>query len=239
MLQLRCVCLVNRRVHLSGGCYSALELASPFLWCISVGGGSWDFHIVLLSSIQKSCTSVRNSLVMRTGLLLTSGLPKVHRGCCPWPLLGRGLWQWFSKLLTLVSLGTKSQQESELYLSVQESFWKMCYKMRKKWNNFKGKWIIGAMAARCWQARENWGAAWQILLSHSSVNEKSPWSWKVAYLPIGVAHLKITPSFTNQKWALGSQERFWSDNIVFNKVGVMDSFLSCGFSFHDSNETVF
>lgn len=80
MLQLQCVCLVNRRVQLAGGCFFVLELASPFLWYISAGGGSWNFHIVLLSSIQKSCTSVKNSLVTRTGLLLTLCLPKVHQG---------------------------------------------------------------------------------------------------------------------------------------------------------------
>lgn len=105
--------------------------------------------------------------VKRKGLLLTSCLPKLHRGHCLWPVFGKGLWQWFSKLLRLVSLGTKSWQESKLYLPVQQSFLKMCYKIRKKWSNFKRKWIIGAVAARCWQACENWGAAWQILLNHS------------------------------------------------------------------------
>lgn len=158
-------------------------------------------------------------------------LPKLHWGRCPWPLFDKGLWQ-FSKLLRLVSLGTKSCQESELYLPLQQLVWKLCYKIRKKWSSFKSKWIIGAMAARCWRARENWGAAWQILLNHSF------WEWKKAlgvyflrftYLPIGLVWLKIASSCTNQKWNLGSQERFCSANTVFNKIDVMDSFLSCDF----------
>lgn len=141
------------------------------------------FRTTLLSLIQKSCTRFKNLRWLREqGCTLTTRLPKLHGGRCPWPLFDKGSWQWFSKLLRLGSLGTKSYQESELYLPVQQLVWKLCYKIRKKWSNSKSKWIIGAMAARCWRARENWEPAWQMILNHSFCE------WKKA---LGVCFLRF------------------------------------------------
>lgn len=129
---------LNRRVLLCVG--ASLSLNSS----VSSSGKSVlevlheIFHTTLLSLIQKSCICIKNLGWLREqGCTLTARLPKLHGGRCPWPRFDKGLWQWFSKLLRLVSLGTKSCQESELYLPLQQLVWKLCYKIRKKWSNSK------------------------------------------------------------------------------------------------------
>lgn len=184
----RCICCLSNNKYAAFCCCAAVEVClsgeqkgTPVLWVLLcpwtcpyllLVNQCWRWFMRFLYRLAQLDSEVIHifqelTLVKRTGPLLMSRLPKLHQGHCPRPLFGKGLWQWFSKLLRLVSVRTKSWQESELYRLVQQSFLKTCYKIWKKWSNFKRKWIIGATAARCWQACENWGVAWQILLNHS------------------------------------------------------------------------
>lgn len=159
VLQLWCVCLINRNAHFCGASLplnSSLPSGKPVLEVV---------HEVFRSSFSAQLDAEATPMFQESyrlksmGLLIMLPLPELPRGYCPWPFFGEGLWQWFSKSLRLVSLGTKSWQESELYLPVQQSVVKMCYRIRKKWSNFKRK-RLGAMAAESWQVCRIWGATW-------------------------------------------------------------------------------
>lgn len=107
------------------------------------------FYTTLLSLIQKSCIYLKNLCWLREqGCTLTVPLPKLHWGCCSWPLLIKvchsdfqsywDLWAW-----------EQSPARKAGCICPYSSWFGNCYKIRKKWSSFKSSkllelWLPGA-----------------------------------------------------------------------------------------------
>lgn len=174
---------------------------------MNLRGGSWDSHIALLSLIQESCMCLKNSYQAAEWGCFYLAPAKVTSRSLPLVSSGKHFWQWVLKSLRFVSLGRKSWQESELYLPV---LWKCVLKSERNGTTFKGSeilelWLPGA--DKLVKTGELPGRDFWII---RYVNEKS--TWRIAYLPVGLAWLRVTAFCTNQNGDFGSQERFCSDN---------------------------
>jgi len=167
----------------------------------------------------------------------TSRLPKQGRSRCPWPLSVRVCGSGFQSYSGWRAWGQSRGRRASGSCLYSGHFWKCIMKSERNGATLEGRELLELRlpgADRRVKTGELPGRSFGTVLA---VNEKSTPSWRTACLPVGLARLKIIPSFTNQKWTLGSPERFCSDNAVFNEVDVMASYLSRGFSFQDSDET--